>query len=380
MKLTTKYYLYIFFSSLFFFGPVIQLFYLQTVSYEQFGLIIAAALLAMLVLEVPSGVIADHIGRKKAVVSGLLLGAVEILIIAIWQSFPAFLLASFLSGAGYAFASGADHSLIYDSLKHPKKESKKVFGREKATRYIAIVIAAVIGAPIYAVNQELTFYLTSAGFTIAAIAFSTIKENHKPQKTSLQKQWTHMKESFETSWKSKKLRWFIFFGIFSGFSIYLFHDLIRSPVIEGIGYPIASLGIVVAIMASTRAIISYHTERIENFLGRKTTQYILLFAPTPLFILTGFVYNQYALIFLVLLYWVWSLQEVVVRSGSHEHMNKKQRATLSSIQGFYDSIVAGVGFLLFGLIVEATTLPVALFVLGGVSLFSGLLLQGTYYD
>ena len=339
-----------------------------------------AALISILLVEVPSGVIADQIGRKKVVVTGLILGAAEMALIALWPTFQGFFIGAIIGGAGWALVSGADHSLIYDSLKNPKKESKKIFGKEKAIRYIAIVLAALIGAPIYAQNQELTFYLSSASFLLAAVAFSTITENHTPIKSTFATQWQHLKESFQFSFKSRKLLWFIFFGIFSGFSVYMFHDLLRSPVLEGIGYPIATLGAVVAVMAGSRAIISYHTESIENFLGERTTRNILLFGPAPLFVLTAFFYNKFALVFLILLYWIWSLQEVVVRSSTHEHMTKTQRATLSSIQGFYDSIIAGLGFLLMGLLVTATNLPTALSILGIISFISGIILYLTYNE
>ena len=77
--------------------------------------------IAIILLEVPSGALADHIGRKRLVILSaiLMIGEISILIftpvgspIVFWM----FVINRILSGAAEAAASGADEALAYDSI------------------------------------------------------------------------------------------------------------------------------------------------------------------------------------------------------------------------------------------------------------------------
>jgi MFS family permease len=87
-----KFYVYKFLSSFFFIGPIVILFYLEYIPYSQFGIVIAAGLAATIILEMPSGILADAFGRKRIVSAGLLLTAVQMFIIGLGQSFSAFII------------------------------------------------------------------------------------------------------------------------------------------------------------------------------------------------------------------------------------------------------------------------------------------------
>jgi MFS family permease len=162
-----KFYVYIFLSSFFFIGPIVILFYLSYISYSQFGIVIAIGLATKLLFEIPSGVLGDLFSRKKIVSIGLLLIAFEMFVIGLGQSFNAFILAAILGGLGGALISGADTALLYDSLKaiNKEKESKKVYGKLRAIKYWSIVLAALIGAPIYVKLNYLPFLLN--GFVLS---------------------------------------------------------------------------------------------------------------------------------------------------------------------------------------------------------------------
>lgn len=88
---------------------------------EQYALLNVAWAVSIVCLEVPSGALADQIGRKRMVVLAATCMVVEMLFFAFAPSgsswlFPMLLLNRILSGAAEAAASGADESLAYDSL------------------------------------------------------------------------------------------------------------------------------------------------------------------------------------------------------------------------------------------------------------------------
>ena len=85
-----------------------------------------------LILEVPTGVLADLLGKKKTLLISRLFYVVEIFIIAFFNGFWPFLIAKVISGIGVSLSSGTESALLYDTLKRLKKEKdyKKISGKK----------------------------------------------------------------------------------------------------------------------------------------------------------------------------------------------------------------------------------------------------------
>src|SRR3989344_3248955 len=104
------------------------------------------------ILEIPTGAIADYIGRKHSIALGALVVAVAALVYGSVAEFEIFLLGEFLFAAAMALISGADEALLYDSLKEAgrEEERKKVFGRANSFHLLGMLVAAPIGSFIAA--------------------------------------------------------------------------------------------------------------------------------------------------------------------------------------------------------------------------------------
>jgi len=134
---------------------VIQLDYGLTMS--QFAILNAVWAASIILLEVPSGALADRIGRKRMVVLASVLMVCEIALIAFvplgnsMLVFWVWVVNRLLSGAAEAAASGADEALAYDSI--PADERKKrwpeVLGRLMFLSSLAFAAAMLIGAAVY---------------------------------------------------------------------------------------------------------------------------------------------------------------------------------------------------------------------------------------
>jgi MFS family permease len=134
---------------------VIQLDYGLTM--EQFALLNFVWAVSIVLLEVPSGALADKIGRKHMVVAAAFLMVIEMALIAFVPLgntslvFWAWVLNRILSGAAEAAASGADEALAYDSLPKDQRESHwpRVLARLMRLSSIAFVVAMLVGAAVY---------------------------------------------------------------------------------------------------------------------------------------------------------------------------------------------------------------------------------------
>lgn len=137
--------------------PVLAVLFLDFgLTLEQYALLNVAWAATIVLLEVPSGALADAIGRRRVIILSGALMVLEFLILSFapigsrWL-FALFVLNRILSGAAEACASGADESLAYDSLRAEGREAEwpKVLGRLMHWQSAAFFIAMLVGAAVY---------------------------------------------------------------------------------------------------------------------------------------------------------------------------------------------------------------------------------------
>lgn len=151
----------VFFNARFYY-PIFTILFLDFgLSLEQFAVLNAVWAITIVVLEVPSGALADTIGRRNLVVLSAVIMVLEMLLILfapIGNSqvvFHLFLINRILSGAAEAAASGADEALAYDSLKERgiEKQWGKVLERQMRFQSIGFIVAMSVGAILYDVEK-----------------------------------------------------------------------------------------------------------------------------------------------------------------------------------------------------------------------------------
>jgi len=135
---------------------------------------------AMIVLlEIPSGAIADFLGRKTALLLSALSVACAALTYSIIPNFFLFMLAETLWAFGSALMSGTSDAFVYFSLKSfgNEKNLSRTLGRSRTMNLIALTISAPIGS-IIAYFISLQFAMTSLAFIYfcAFVVALTFKE------------------------------------------------------------------------------------------------------------------------------------------------------------------------------------------------------------
>jgi MFS family permease len=126
------------------------------ITVEEFALLNAIWAAAIVLLEVPSGALADLIGRRRLVVAGAALMVVEMLLLVVvpvpsaWV-LPALAANRIVSGAAEAFISGADEALAFESLAACGRtcEWPRVLERLLRASGIVTIIGMVTGSLVY---------------------------------------------------------------------------------------------------------------------------------------------------------------------------------------------------------------------------------------
>jgi MFS family permease len=156
-----------------FYYPVFTILFLDYgLTLEQFSILNLVWALTIVLSEVPSGAMADIVGRKRLLVMAAWLMFIEmalLVIVPIGTSsllFIVFMINRICSGLAEAAASGADEALAYDSLKALGREKEWAGLLEKTTRVVSVGFFAtmIIGALSYdpAVVNSLLGYLNDS--------------------------------------------------------------------------------------------------------------------------------------------------------------------------------------------------------------------------
>jgi MFS family permease len=168
-----------FFMSLIFFTPII-VFFLQErgLNYSQIFFLGAVSSLFMVAFEIPSGMIADIVGRKKTLVLSNLLWLILVLVLSVAWQYMIFVLVAALEGIAVALFSGSSDALIYDSLVQENKEekAKAVFGKISSARVLAAAVAPSSGSVIAKLDLVFPVYLSAMAMFIGTVISLTLHE------------------------------------------------------------------------------------------------------------------------------------------------------------------------------------------------------------
>lgn len=99
-------------------------------------------------LEVPTGSLADYLGRKYSLILGSILAGLGAFIYSWVPHVGVFLFAEILFAMGFSLHSGSDEAMAYDSLIEIKKESlsKKILSQMEAYKLAGITVSALMGS------------------------------------------------------------------------------------------------------------------------------------------------------------------------------------------------------------------------------------------
>ena len=140
-----KYYLYSALSNFLFFLPIIYIFFKNSgLTFTQIFLTEAIFSIAVVLFEVPTGALADYIGRKKSVLVGILMWILSCFVFFIGHGFIAFSIANVFCALGVAFMSGADMALFYEILRKQNKENDYT-NINKNNRILTLGLVGYIG-------------------------------------------------------------------------------------------------------------------------------------------------------------------------------------------------------------------------------------------
>ncbi len=267
-----KLYVFEFLREMGFFGAVLVPFFTEWggIGLVQVQILQSWFMFWIFILEVPTGAIADFLGRKYSIALGAFTVSLAALIYGSVPRFEVFLLGELLFGAAMALYSGADRALLYDTLKEEGKEelSKHYFGRIHAIHLAGIMVAAPIGGLIAAkMGLNYPMVLSAIPYLLAGLVALTIREPEVRERVSERKRYIEIiKRGLVYFYSHPKLRGLAIDAVLVAtaayFVIWLYQPLLREE-----GFPIAYFGLVHALMVGVEILIAANFSRFDKLVG-----------------------------------------------------------------------------------------------------------------
>lgn len=150
-------------------------------SIAQISSLLGAWSLATLVLEVPSGALADSTSRRRLLVVGPLLTAVAF---GLWVSIPGywiFLVGFVLWGLKTALVSGALEALVYEELQRCGAADRyaAVTGRAEVVAIVAVMCSGAVAAPVLAAGGYVGVGVASIAVYLLAALTALLFPEHR---------------------------------------------------------------------------------------------------------------------------------------------------------------------------------------------------------
>ncbi len=184
--------------SLFFFMIVTVnlLYHVETVGMSPLQLVLVGTTLETVIVlfEIPTGVVADLVSRRRSILIGNALIGVGFIVEGSFPVFAAILLAQVLWGIGYTFTSGATEAWITDEVG--EDDVGHVLLRGNQAGLIGSIAGVLIGTALGMVTIQLPIVLGGIGYLVLAAVLLRIMPETSFHPTSKEDRstWHHMSE------------------------------------------------------------------------------------------------------------------------------------------------------------------------------------------
>ncbi|HXS48228.1 MAG TPA: MFS transporter [Solirubrobacterales bacterium] len=308
----------------------------------------------MVLFEVPTGIVADTVGRRASYLLGTVtLTASTFLYVFLWQieaPLWEWAIASMLLGLGFTFFSGAVEAWLVDALTATgfSGQMEAVFGRGQIVSGAAMLTGSVAGGFIARqTSLGVPFVLRGAILIVMlGVAYRLMYDiGFSPEKGGrpLAEMRKIAANSIEYGWRVPAVKWLMVESLFTGgVGIYAFYAL-QPYLLELYGDPQAYqiAGLVAAIVAGAQIAGGVAAPRIRRLFQRRTSA---LIATAGLSVVTlgliGVVESFWAVIGLIV---VWGLLFAATLPIRQTYLNglipSRQRATILS----FDSMMSSTG-------------------------------------
>jgi MFS family permease len=344
-----------FFTDFKLYSPVAIIYFSDVAGSYALGMsIFSVAMITSALLEIPTGVFSDFIGRRKTVILGAAAAVLYSIFYALGGSYGLLFIGTVFEGLARSFYSGNNDALLYDTLSETGEEHKydEFLGKISSLFQVALAISAVLGGILAIWSFPLIMWLSVIPQMLCFVSALKLVEPkiHTSQSGNI---YTHLKEAYRNFLSNKKLRLLSISSILGysfgeagyQFQSAFYHTLWPVWAI-GIAKTLAHVGASVSFWVSGRSIKKFGGLRILLFDNLYTRIANTLATAFPT-VLSPVLMSSTSMFF--------GVTTVAQNSLLQSEFTNEQRATMGSLNSFAGSIFFGVVAFLLGLTADKLT-------------------------
>jgi MFS family permease len=334
------------------YAPIAILYFSQVSGSYALGMsVYSVTMLAQSLLEVPTGVFSDRIGRKKTVVCGAVAGVFALSFYAIGGSYLALVIGAIFEGLGRAFYSGNNDALLHDTLTESgQREAYQEFlGRTSSMFQLALGISSIMGSLIAAISFQVVLWVSVVPMVLALLVSLRMVEPraHSGGSGNI---YAHLSTAFRNIIRNPRLRVLSLASVIS-YAIGEASWLFRSTFIETL-WPIWAIGIAQTIGNLTAALGFYFAGRIIRRFGEfrllvggmSLSEAVNLFGLLVPTVLSPALMASNSIFY--------GVNNVAINGLIQKEFTDEQRATMGSLNSFAGSMVFAVFSFLLGTLAD----------------------------
>jgi MFS family permease len=337
-------------------------------NYTQVTLIDVVFWLAVALGEVPTGMVADTIGRKVSLAIGTIIMAVSMVAWAFAPTVGLVTAAYGLLAIGHTFLSGADDAFFYESLKITGRRDEyiRLNGRKVALVIACTALGSLSSGLLAAIDLRLPFLAAMLCFLAMFVVTLFFREPRHEANADEAKRLTYgqvLRQAVKMMKVRPVLRLSIFYLVLLGLSGVLLETVFLQPQALTLGVPLAAVGVVVTGVHLLNILGSSTAYRVRARLGEST---VLLVAPMLIvvcLVALAALQSLPALGFVGVVGLLTNLARPLAMGRLQQEADDNVRATLLSLQALLFTLVIAVIEPTMGVIADRAGLPAAYFVL-----------------
>jgi MFS family permease len=341
-------------------------------SFAQIFTLDAIYMLMFILFEIPSGALADLIGRKKAILAGLFTLTLAALVTGNAQNFLHLFLSFFIWAIGFSLISGSSDALLYDSLKS-EKLYHRTSGRALFFSTIGLACAGVTGPLLFAQYFRLPYLFSALPFAAALLVMIFYREPAVAHELnfSFRSHLRQIRQGAEKAFGNPFILWstgalaLVFTVSYTFASSY-------QPYLTEIGFDVRQFAFILPLLFVIEALGGAWSERITSHLGETAAFWgsFLLIGASLLSL--GLLASRSVLPIMLVYGFLQGFARPLVSTYANRYIESEHRATIISVQMMASTVTSAILLFLFGLITDRIGVIALAAVIGALVLAAGI--------
>lgn len=374
------YYISEFLGSLFFTIPVWVAFQRSFLSFTQMSLLAGFMLGMQLLLEIPTGAVADLFGKRLSVILGLTVSFFGTLIMGFSDNAPQIFLGGAIVSLGTALISGANVALIYEILKDRHKENlfPKIRSNDVLCLQVGIIVSSIAAGYLFAIRPWLPFLMEGVAFLVSAtVVLFFIKEPaFQKEHFSFSSYFQQISLGFREISKNQFIRNLSLFYALVGGLTWSWQIYFNQIYASALGYNEVDKGWLFAIIRFVNAIILFRIFHVEKSISKNRIFGLFLFLITFVTLFTVWADKNLGTLLLFVMTFSSTIRFIALDNYVNAEFESKYRATAMSSLNMLVSLVFVIIVSLSGPLLDRFPVGITYFLWGIVTLI--LLLPKTF--